>query len=154
MAWLEGKVAVALDGSAPSEEALKYGAELASRLGLGLVLLHVLEMHKVGYWRFIDEHFRKELERRADELILEGRKEAARYKLVVDSHVLPGAEVSPYEALISYLKDDPGISHLVMGDHGMGLSERHVLGSTTERVIRGVSARGLPVAVIVVPARG
>jgi nucleotide-binding universal stress UspA family protein len=153
MAWLEGKIAVALDGSAPSNQALKYGAELASRLGVGLVLLHVLELHKIGYWLFIDEHFRKELERKADDLILEGRKEAARYRLEIEAHVLRGTEISAYQALADFLADNPGVSHLIMGDHGVGLSERHVLGSTTERLVREVSGRGLPVAVVVVPAR-
>lgn len=154
MAWLEGKIAVALDGSAPSREALQYAAELASRLGVGLVLLHVLEMHKTGYWRFIDEHFRKELTARAEELMLEGRKAAAPFRLQVEAQVLPGTEVAAYEAIVEFLAKASGVSHLVMGDHGIGLSARHVLGSTTERVIREVSARGLPVAVVVVPARG
>jgi len=54
---------------------------------------------------------------------------------------------------VDFLEDNLGISHFVMGDHGMGLSERHVLGSTTERVIREISARKLPVATVVVPAR-
>jgi len=153
MAWLEGKVAVAVDGSAPSQEAIRYGAELASRLGVSLVLLHVLEMHGTGYWRFIDEHFRKELEKRADELMLEGRRLAAPYNLSVESRIIPGTEVSAYEAIAEYLQNNPGVSHLVMGDHGASLSERHVLGSTTERVIREVPHRGLPVAVVVVPAR-
>lgn len=153
MAWFEGKIAVAVDGSAPSNQALRYGAELASRLGVGLVLLHVLELHKIGYWLFIDEHFRKELERKAEGLILEGRKEAARHRLEVEAHVLRGAEINAYQALADFVADNPAVSHLIMGDHGVGLSERHVLGSTTERLIREVSRRRLPVAVVVVPAR-
>jgi nucleotide-binding universal stress UspA family protein len=153
MSWLEGKVAVALDGSAPSNQALKYAAELASRLKLGLVLLHVLEVHKVGYWRFIDEHFRKELERRAEEVILEGRKEAASLKVEVESNILPGTEMSAYEALVDHVANNAKVSHLIMGDHGVGLSGGHCLGSTTERVIREVASRRLLVAVVVVPAR-
>ncbi len=154
MTWQGGKIAAALDGSAPSNAALGYAAELASRLGVGLVLLHVLETRKISLYRFLDEHFRKELEKRAEEVLLEGRKAAARLKLDVEAHVLPGSEVNTYEALVGYLEQHPGVSHLVLGDHGVGLSEAHVLGSTTERVIREVSARKLPVAVVVVPAQG
>lgn len=154
MSWLAGKIAVALDGSAPSNAALHYGAELAQRLGVGLVLLHVIELHRTGYWRFIDEHFRKELERRAEEIMLEGRKVAASRKLEVETHILPGSEVAAYEAIVDFLAAKGGVSHLAVGDHGIGLSARHVLGSTTERLIREVSARRLPLAVVVVPAQG
>jgi nucleotide-binding universal stress UspA family protein len=153
MDWLSGKIAVALDGSAPSRAALGYAAELAARLGSVLVLLHVIEVHKVGYWRFIDDHFRKELEKRAEELMLEGRKVAAAAGLAVETHLLED-EASAYQAIVNCLQSHPAVSHLIMGDHGEGLSERHVLGSTAERVIREVSGRGLPVAVVVVPARG
>jgi nucleotide-binding universal stress UspA family protein len=154
MSWFSGKVAVALDGSTPSNEALRYAAELAARLGVGLVLLHVIEAHKVGYWRFIDEHFRKELERRADDVMLAGRKEAARHRVDVTVVVLQGEEKGTHEALAEYLAANPAISHIIMGDHGIGLTERHAVGSTTERLIRGVSDRGLSVATVVVPGRG
>jgi nucleotide-binding universal stress UspA family protein len=152
---LEGKIAVAVDGSAPSRAALDYAAELAHRLGgLPLVVLHVLETQKIGYWLFIDEHFRKELERRADELVLAARKAAAKRGLPLETHILPGTGQSAYEALAGFLEDNPEVSHLVLGDHGVGLTDRHILGSTTERLIREVSARGLPVALVVVPGEG
>ena len=44
------------------------------------------------------------------------------------------------------------VKFLVLGAHGHGFIGRHILGSTTERVIREVARRGLPVPVLVVPA--
>jgi len=46
-----------------------------------------------------------------------------------------------------------GIKFLVLGSHGHGFIGRHILGSTTERVIREVAHRGLPVPVLIVPAK-
>jgi nucleotide-binding universal stress UspA family protein len=43
------------------------------------------------------------------------------------------------------------VKFLVLGTHGHGFMGRHLLGSTTERVLREVTHRGLPVPVLVVP---
>ena len=40
---------------------------------------------------------------------------------------------------------------LVLGSSGHGYVDRHILGSTTERVMREVAYRGLPVPVLMVP---
>ncbi|RQW79462.1 MAG: hypothetical protein EHM79_20660, partial [Geobacter sp.] len=40
----------------------------------------------------------------------------------------------------------------VLGAHGHGFVGRHLIGSTTERVIRAVARRALPVPVLVVPS--
>jgi nucleotide-binding universal stress UspA family protein len=44
------------------------------------------------------------------------------------------------------------VKFLVLGSHGHSFVSRHLLGSTTERVIREVAHRALPVPVLVVPA--
>lgn len=53
------QVMVAVDGSPPSQNALKYAIFTASKFGAQLVVFSVVEQEKVGYWQFIDEHFKK-----------------------------------------------------------------------------------------------
>ena len=67
MGWLDGKSGGRRRRLGPLAGGGPYGGRVASRFGVGLVLLHVLEQYGTGYWRFIDEHFRKEVETRAEE---------------------------------------------------------------------------------------
>lgn len=143
------KVMVAVDGSPPSENALKYAIFTASKFEAGLVVFSVVEQEKVGYWQFIDEHFKKELINKAKQVINEAGDLAAAQGLSIESELVEGAQ--PYQEIVNYIEKHPEITTLVMGDHGMGLTDRHLLGSTTERVIRLIAKMGLPVAVTVAP---
>ncbi|MCB2185361.1 MAG: universal stress protein [Deltaproteobacteria bacterium] len=143
------KVLVAVDGSKPSENALKYAVFTAASFGAELVAVYVLEEEKVGYWLFIDEHFKKELLAKAQEILAQAKAVAKERGLAVKTEVLQGAK--PYEEIVKYIEKDPEITTVIMGDHGLGLSDRHLLGSTTERVIRLIARHGIPVAVTVVP---
>jgi hypothetical protein len=58
------------------------------------------------------------------------------------------------EAIIGYLETGGPVKFLVLGTHGHGFVGRHLIGSTTERVIREVAHRGLKVPILVVPATG
>ena len=143
------KVMVAVDGSPPSENALKYAIYTAARFGAELVVFYVVEQEKVGYWQFIDEHFKKELRDKAARILRQAEEVANQSDLKVISQVVEGNQ--PYQEIVDYVEKHPGITTLVMGDHGMGLTDRHLLGSTTERVIRLIAKKGMPVAVTVVP---
>ncbi len=143
------KVMVAVDGSPPSQNALKYAIYTASKFEAQLVVFYVIESEKVGYWRFIDEHFKKELLDKARQVISEADKLATENGVAFESQLVEGTQ--PYEEIVKYVSNNPMILTLVMGDHGLGLTDRHLLGSTTERVIRLISKKGLPVAVTVVP---
>jgi nucleotide-binding universal stress UspA family protein len=143
------KVMVAVDGSPPSQNALKYAIFTASKFGAKLVVFCVVEQEKVGYWQFIDEHFKKELLNKARQVITQAETLAAERGLSFQSELVEGAQ--PYQEIVDYVEKNPGITTLVMGDHGMGLTDRHLLGSTTERVIRLIAKKALPVAVTVVP---
>ncbi len=143
------KILVAVDGSPPAENALKYAAFAASCFGSQLVAIYVVEQEKVGYWRFIDEHFKKELLQKARQVLDEAEALAQERGLEVKTEVLQGNR--PYEEIVKYIEKDPDITTVVMGDHGMGLTDRHLMGSTTERVIRLIAKHAIPVAVTVVP---
>lgn len=143
------KVMVAVDGSLPSENALKYAIFTASSFQAELVVFYVIEQEKLGYWQFIDEHFKKELNAKAREIMNQAEAVAAARGLEITAVMVEGNQ--PYQEIVDYVEKNPGITTLVMGDHGIGLTDRHLLGSTTERVIRLIAKKGLPVAVTVVP---
>jgi nucleotide-binding universal stress UspA family protein len=69
----------------------------------------------------------------------------------VRTHLLE-SEKDISEAIVTYLEESEPVKFLVLGTHGHGFIGRHILGSTTERVIREVARRSLPVPVLVVPA--
>lgn len=143
------KVMVAVDGSPPSQNALKYAIFTASKFGAQLVVFSVIEQEKLGYWQFIDEHFKKELLDKAKQVITQAETLAAEHGLSIESELVEGSQ--PYQEIVDFVEKHPGITTLAMGDHGMGLTDRHLLGSTTERVIRLIAKKGLPVVVAVVP---
>lgn len=145
----EQKLMVAVDGSPPSQNALMYAIYTAGKFGAKLVVFSVVEQEKVGYWRFIDEHFKKELLNKARQVIAEAEALASQHGLKCESELVEGTQ--PYQDIVDFVEKNPGITTLVMGDHGVGLTDRHLLGSTTERVIRLIAKKGLPVAVTVVP---
>lgn len=144
-----GRILAALDGSPPSENALKYAIFLASTLSAALVGVYVVEEEKIGYWRFIDEHFKKELRKKGQEVLERAREIAGEKGLDMETRILKGG--APYEELVRFIERNQDVSAVVLGDHGLRLTDRHILGSTTERVIREISKRGIPVAVTVVP---
>ena len=143
------KIMAAVDGSPPSQNALKYAIYTAQKFEARLVVFYVLESEKVGYWQFIDEHFRKELLEKAKEVIAGAKNLADESGVAFEYQLVEGTQ--PYQSIVDYVENNPAITTLVMGDHGLGYSDRHLLGSTTERVIRLISKKGLPVAVAVVP---
>jgi len=60
----------------------------------------------------------------------------------------------PAGAILEYLEQVGPVKFLVLGAHGHGFVARHIIGSVTERVIREVAHRGLPVPILIVPGKG
>ncbi|MEW5725201.1 MAG: universal stress protein [Thermodesulfobacteriota bacterium] len=145
----ETKLLVAVDGSPASEAALKYAVYLATKLGARLVAVYVMEEEKIGYWIFIDEHFKKELRTKAQEVLDSAARIARDRDLGLETEILEGGR--PYEEIVKYVEGHTEIAMVIMGERGLGHVDLNMLGSTTERVIRLVAKRGLPVVVTVVP---
>lgn len=146
-------ILAAVDGSQASENAIRYAGALAKLLNARVLLFHVVESEKVGYWLFIDKHFVKELEK-ATAQILERAKallDAIGVEYTVETREQKQAT---YLEIASALEANPSIIAAALGDRGLGLREHRALGSTTDRVMHEVSKRGLPIPVIVVPAAG
>jgi nucleotide-binding universal stress UspA family protein len=143
-------IAVAIDGSDPSWEAMKRAINMARLLELPLDVLHVVQLRKAGYFAFIDRHLKEDQEAYAQQVLDEAIQRAGKKGVEVHTHLLEG-EQDPSEAILAFLEQARGVKFLVLGTHGHGFMGRHLLGSTTERVLRGLSHLGLPVPVLVVP---
>ena len=143
------KILVAVDGSPASENALKYSTFLASELGFELVAVYVVEEEKIGYWIFIDEHFKKEMKNKAQAVLDAAAATARERNLTLTTQIIQGGR--PYEEIVKYLEKDTAITTVVMGERGQAHMDVRELGSTTERVIRQVAKLGIPVVVTVVP---
>jgi nucleotide-binding universal stress UspA family protein len=145
-------MAVAVDGSAPAWEAMRRALNLARLLELPLDVLYVVQLRKAGYFAFIDRHLKEDQEDYAKKVLAESEQRGQKAGVEVRTHMLE-SEKDVSEAIIAFLEEARGIKFLVLGSHGHGFIGRHILGSTTERVVREVAHRGLPVPVLIVPAK-
>jgi nucleotide-binding universal stress UspA family protein len=143
-------IAVAVDGSAASWEAMQRAINMARLLGLPLDVLHVVQLRKAGYFAVIDRHLKEDQEAYGRSVIQEAVQRGEKNGVEVHPHILEG-EQDPSMAIIDFLETARGVKFLVLGTHGHGFMGRHLLGSTTERVVREVARRALPVPVLVVP---
>jgi nucleotide-binding universal stress UspA family protein len=113
-------------------------------------VVHVVQLVKAGYFAFIDRHLKEDYESQAQKILIEAQKRGREAGVEVQPHLLQ-VEKGPAEAILDYLEQAGPIKFLVMGTHGLGFVARHLLGSVTERVLREVAHRGLPVPILIVP---
>jgi nucleotide-binding universal stress UspA family protein len=144
-------IAVAVDGSAPAWEAMRRALNMSRLLELPLDVLFVVQLLKAGYFAFIDRHLKEDQEEYAKKVLAESVQRGQKAGVEVRTHMLE-SEKDISEAIIAFVEEARGIKFLVLGSHGHGFIGRHILGSVTERVIREMARRGLPVPVLVVPA--
>ena len=152
MAEAQGKpIVVAVDGSAPGWEAMETALYLAHRLNQPVDVLTVIQHRKSGYFAFIDRHLEEEQQDYGKKILEEAVERGQKAGVEVRPHLLQG-EQDISETVLSFLEGAGPVKFLVLGSHGHGFVSRHIIGSVTERVIREVAHRGLPVPVLVVPA--
>jgi nucleotide-binding universal stress UspA family protein len=144
------KIMVATDGSKAAENAVRYAARLAKRRGTELLILHVVSYKRIGYWAFIDTHFKKELIQ-AGGKILEAAEALAKQYEVPCRSLIREAEKLPHLAFVEAVEELNNVWVLVLGDKGQDLEDRQTLGSTTDGVLHELSKRKVPVPVLVVP---
>ena len=144
-------IAVAVDGSVSGWEAMKRAINMARLLALPLDILHVIQLRKAGYFAFIDRHLQEDQEAYAKNVLDDAVQRAGKKGVEAHTHLLEG-EKDPSGAIVDFLDQARGVKFLVIGAHGHGFVGRHLLGSVTERVVREVARRALPVPVLVVPS--
>ena len=129
-------ILVPLDGSALSEWALPYAAELAQAAGASLTLVRTADMHAglhLGLPHLHVHYLSSYVDMHADRLRARG--------LVVDTVLASG---EPPEALVAEIeRRQPGL--VVMSAHGRSGIDRLVRGSVTDTV---VSRAGCPVMLV------
>jgi nucleotide-binding universal stress UspA family protein len=143
-------IAVGVDGSEPGWEAFGRAVNMAKLLNLELDALFVVQLRKIGYFAFIDRHLQEDKEAAAKKVFDEVNRRAAKAGIVIHTHLLEGEEDSAY-AIVDFLEQARGVKFLVVGSYGKGFKNRAILGSTTEKIIREVARRAIPVPVLVVP---
>jgi nucleotide-binding universal stress UspA family protein len=150
---LKGKaksIAVAIDGSEPSWEAFSRAVNMAKLLNLELDALFVVQLQKMGYFAFIDRHLQEDKEAAAKVIFDEAARRAEKAGITLHPHLLEGEE-DPAYAIVDFIDKARGVKFLVVGSYGKGFKNRAILGSTTEKVIREIARRAIPVPVLVVP---
>lgn len=150
---LKGKaksIAVAVDGSAPGWEAFGRAVNMAKLMNLELDALFVVQLQKMGYFAFIDRHLQEDKEAAAKVVFDEANQRAGKAAIPLHTHLLE-TEEDPAYAIVDYIDKARGVKFLVVGSYGKGFRNRAILGSTTEKIIREIARRAIPVPVLVVP---
>lgn len=143
-------IVAAVDGSPSSWEALETALHLAKLMDRPVTVLHVVQLRKAGYFAFIDRHLKEDHEAQAQKILQEAEARGRQAGVPVTFQLLE-SEKPPAEAIVDYLGDSGPVKFLVMGTHGHGMLARHLLGSVTERVLREVTYRALPIPLLIVP---
>lgn len=131
-------ILVAIDFSEPSDAALIYGRELASRFGATLHVLHAVENIFIAtfgaenYATFapsLQQEIEEDARRRVDDLVVDSdQRGPATVKAIMTSS-------SPALSIVDYAKDH-NIDVIVIGTHGRGTLAHLMMGSVAERVVR------------------
>lgn len=151
---LKGKaksIAVAVDGSEPGWEAFSRAVNMAKLLNLELDALFVVQLQKMGYFAFIDRHLQEDKEAAGKVIFDEAIQRAQNAGITLHTHLLESEE-DPAYAIVDYIDKVRGVKFLVVGSYGKGFKNRAILGSTTEKVIREIARRAIPVPVLIVPS--
>lgn len=143
-------IVAAVDGSPSSWEALETALHLAKLMDRPVTVLHVVQLRKAGYFAFIDRHLKEDYEAEAQNLSKEAEARGRQAGVTLTFRLLE-SEKPPADAIVDYLSEAGPVKFLVMGTHGHGVVARHLLGSVTERVLREVTYRGLPIPLLIVP---
>jgi nucleotide-binding universal stress UspA family protein len=128
------KMLVPLDGSELAEVVLPYARELAGRLNLEFVLLHVCEQHRSGS-RFICESYINHL---AEMVQMQSREVQNKVNTQSVAAVTARAEVVdgyPADEILNYAERN-AIDLILMATHGSSGVKRWVLGSVADKVLR------------------
>jgi nucleotide-binding universal stress UspA family protein len=128
------RILVAVDGSDPARRATARAADLASRLGYGLTIVHVLPPPPIFSEPAVLPDM-AELERRVYEkgraVLDEAAAQAARTGLQVDTKLLSG----PPGEVIAEASQAEDVDFVVVGSRGRTLVGSMLLGGTSHRLI-------------------
>jgi nucleotide-binding universal stress UspA family protein len=153
--YSDKRILVAVDGSEASRAALQLALDLGQSLSCAVTALAVVQTrmpgYRAGYFSFVDRHIIDELRQFSTAVLDEAKEVATHYAGVAFTPMALEGEEDVYEQLSDYLAKSDNVAFLVMGSYGHGVRGRHILGSTTERLILEIARRGMKTPVLVVP---
>jgi len=126
-------ILVPTDGSEPAGAAVEHAIDLASNTGATLHALSIVDSAAYASLDVSSQSVLDSLEARATEATESIAETAADAGVEVVTEVSVG---SPHEQITDYA-DAVGADLIVMGTHGRTGLDRVLLGSVTERVVRG-----------------
>ncbi|WP_306061160.1 universal stress protein [Natronococcus wangiae] len=126
-------ILVPTDGSESSTAAVNQSVSIAEPHGATLHFLHVIDVGtEMAASGNIAPELTQTLEQEADEILDAATTKAEEADVTYEQTVLEG---TPHEAIAEYSTDHT-IDLIVMGASGRSGIKEHLLGSTTDRVIR------------------
>jgi nucleotide-binding universal stress UspA family protein len=144
------KILLPTDGSEASERAGEYAINSADLDGADVIVLHVIDTY------YLNSLPQRDLREKLDkEFRKEGKEVVEKFEKKIEDEQCSGnckniklitmiKEGKP-EDIILKTADQLGVDHIVMGKSGKHGLEKFIVGSTTERVVRGAK---VPVNVI------
>ncbi|MEE8401473.1 MAG: universal stress protein [Candidatus Hydrothermarchaeaceae archaeon] len=146
------KILVPTDGSRPSDNALEYAAKLAKMYKTELLALNVVRTGLITthHWVSIKEKLEEELEKEAKEIVGRSVGRAESLGVTIEGIVRHGF---PDEEIIALVKERDDIDIIVMGAYGKDFVERRLVGSQTEKVLRGITELDVPLLVVPCPCK-
>jgi nucleotide-binding universal stress UspA family protein len=121
------------DGSPAADAALDHALDIAATSDARLHVLYVVDQSAIDGLVSESELVAVALENEGTETVEAIEKAAADRDLDVVTNVVTGR---PARTILDYVADN-GIDLVVMGTHGRRGLDRYLLGSVTERVVRG-----------------
>lgn len=128
------RLLIAVDGSPPSLHALEFGASLAARLGVGVVLLHVMPQVVLpvgGDGPDVLSELQSSLQDESSRLLAAMADKARSSGVAVETEVGVGNAA----LAISERAEAADIQMVVMGSRGQGAVARLLLGSVATEVV-------------------
>lgn len=130
------KILIPLDGSAYSEEVIKYGADLAEKIGAEIIVMHAVEPFTKKSTALAQ--LKDDMVKQTNDLLkLAGEETIAHAKTVVENFKGSIKYVikigNPADEIIKAAKEE-GSSLIVIGSRGMNPVEQFLLGSVSSKV--------------------
>ena len=136
------RILLPTDGSRGNSRAVDQAIGLAAQSDAELHVLFVVEDLPYAP-EMADGQVEARLREIGEEAVSEIRQRADEAGVAVETALEDG---TPHRAILEYV-DDAGIDLVVMGTHGRSGLDRYLLGSVTERVVRGAEVPVLTVRV-------
>jgi|SRR5215470_15800743 len=135
------RIMAAIDGSPHANRAIDHAADLASKYGAELILLHVMaspgsahvppELHDVLRIAHLKATKVDILRRVAEDLLQQGEMRAREREATIVRTLIGEGDVA--ESIVSHAKGE-GVDLIVMGRRGLGSVASIVLGSVSQKV--------------------